>query len=76
MRFNIKNELKIVILKSSQFFSTFSTHCKRIKIEHVFGRLKMFRHLLFRYDKLLHNFSGFTFLAMSIIGLNIIKTLK
>ena len=48
-------------------------YIKRIKVEHIFGRLKMFRRLSFRYDKLLRNFSGFVYLAFSIISINIIK---
>ena len=46
-------------------------YIKRIKIEHIFGRLKMFRRINDRQDKLLRNFSGFCFLAFSIIGANI-----
>ena len=48
-------------------------YIKRIKVEHIFGRLKMFRRLSFRYDQLLRNFSGFVYLAFSIIFINIIK---
>lgn len=48
-----------------------SKYIKRIKIEHIFGRLKMFRHLLLRFDKYLRNFSGFIYFAISIIAINI-----
>ena len=46
---------------------------KRIKIEHIFARLKMFKHIDHRYDKYLRNFSGFVFLAFSIIAVNILN---
>lgn len=46
---------------------------KRIKIEHIFGRLKNFRRFNFRYDKYLRNFSAFIYLAFSMISLNILK---
>lgn len=46
---------------------------KRIKIEHIFGRLKVNRRLSFRYEKYLRNFSGLTFLFFSFIANNIIK---
>lgn len=46
----------------------------RIKIEHIFGRLKINRKLLFRYEKYLRNFSSFIFLAFSFIAINIIKS--
>lgn len=47
---------------------------KRIKIEHIFGRLKNFRKFNFRYEKYLRNFSAFTYLAFSLIALNILKS--
>jgi transposase len=46
---------------------------KRIKIEHIFGRLKMFKRIEQRNDKLLRNYRGFTFLAFSCIAINILK---
>lgn len=45
----------------------------RIKIEHIFSRLKGFRRLSYRYEKLFRNFKGFVLLAFSIIGINIIN---
>ena len=49
---------------------------KRIKIEHIFSRLKMFRRITLRYDKYIKNFSGFVYLAFSIIGSRIIKKIE
>lgn len=48
-------------------------YIKRIKIEHIFSRLKMYRRLNFRYEKYLRYFSGFVYLALSYISINIIK---
>jgi transposase len=48
-------------------------YMKRIKIEHIFSRLKMFRRLNLRYEKFIRNFSGFVYLAFSIIAINIAK---
>lgn len=47
-------------------------YVKRIKIEQIFGRLKNFRRFNCRYDKLLRNFSAFTYLAFSLIASNIL----
>lgn len=44
---------------------------KRIKIEHIFGRLKVFKRIDQRNDKLLRNYSGFVYLAFSCIASNI-----
>jgi putative transposase len=49
-------------------------YIKRIKIEHIFGRLKMYKRISCRYDKLLRNYSGFVYLALSIISINIGKS--
>lgn len=49
---------------------------KRIIIEHIFSRLKMFRRINLRYDKLFINYINFVYLALSIIGFKIIKKLK
>jgi transposase len=46
---------------------------KRIRIEHIFGRLKINKRLNSRYNKKLTRFSGFVLLALSIIGINIIN---
>jgi transposase len=48
---------------------------KRIKIEHIFGRLKLFRRIDQRNDKLLRNYSGFTYLAFACISINIINNM-
>lgn len=48
-------------------------YIKRIKVEHIFARLKTYKRLNLRYDKMIRNFSGFVLLAFSIIGLNIIN---
>jgi putative transposase len=50
-------------------------YIKRIKIEHIFGRLKTFRRFNVRYEKLLRNFSGFIHLSLSYIAVNILKSL-
>jgi transposase len=50
-----------------------SEYIKRIKIEHIFGRLKLFNRINNRFEKKLRNFSSFVFLAFSIIGQNIIN---
>ena len=50
-------------------------YIKRIKVEHIFGRLKMYKRVIFRYDKYLRNFSGFVLLAYSLIAINIIKNI-
>ena len=47
---------------------------KRIKIEQIFSRLKIYKRIYARYDKLLSNFKGFVLLAFSIIGLNILNS--
>jgi transposase len=49
---------------------------KRIKIEHIFGRLKMYKRIEQRNDKLLKNYKGFTLLAFSWISLNILNSIK
>ena len=46
---------------------------KRIKIEHIFGRLKMYKRIEQRNDKLLKNYRGFTLLAFSWISINILN---
>lgn len=46
-------------------------YIKRIKTEHIFGRLKLFRRIDKRYEKTLKNFSSFVFLGFVIIGTNI-----
>jgi len=52
------------------------TYKKRIKIEHIFGRLKLFRRINQRNDKLLRNFSGFSYLALSSIVINILNNIN
>ena len=49
---------------------------KRIKIEHIFGRLKMYKRIEQRNDKLSKNYKGFTLLAFSWIPLNILNSIK
>ncbi|ARF12558.1 transposase [Klosneuvirus KNV1] len=46
-------------------------YIKRIKIEHIFARLKTYKRLNLRYDKWLRNYSGFVYLALSLISINI-----
>jgi len=46
---------------------------KRIRIEHIFSRLKIYKRINMRYDKLVRQFSGFVLLTLSIIGVNIIN---
>lgn len=44
---------------------------ERIRIEQIFARLKMFKRINSRYDKFLRSYSAYTYLAFSIIALNI-----
>lgn len=46
-------------------------YIKRIKVEHIFGRIKNYKRISLRYDKQLRNFSAFVFLSLSIIATNI-----
>ena len=50
-------------------------YIKRIKIENIFARLKMYKRINLRYDKYLRNFSGFIFIALSFISIKIINNL-
>ena len=52
-----------------------SKYIKRIKIEHIFARLKTFKRVHIRYDKKMPNFSAFTYLGFSIIATNIFNKL-
>jgi transposase len=47
-------------------------YIKRIKIEHIFARLKLFKRLDHRYDKYLKNYKEFVYLAFTFIAKNII----
>lgn len=51
-------------------------YIKRIKIEHIFSRLKMYRRIEQRNDKLLRNYRGFTYLAFTSIAINILNAIK
>jgi len=51
-------------------------YIKRIKIEHISGRLKIIKRITNRYDKLLRNYAAFVYLAFTIIANNIIKKLN
>ena len=51
-------------------------YIKRIKIEHIFSRLKTYKRINCRYDKFLRNFSAYIYLALSIISVNIINKLN
>lgn len=48
-------------------------YTKRIKIEHIFGRLKMIKRITNRYDKLLKSFAAFVHLAFTLIAYSIFK---
>lgn len=48
-------------------------YAKRIKIEQIFSRLKIYKRVYARYDKYLRNFNGFVLIALSIIGTNILN---
>jgi len=50
-----------------------SEYSKRIRIEHIFGRLKIYKRINLRYDKWLRQFSNFVYLALSLISINIIN---
>jgi len=66
--------------KNMKLYATYNYNTneykKRIKIEHIFGRLKTYKRINLRYDKNLRNFSGFVLLAFSLIGLSIINQIK
>ena len=49
---------------------------QRILIEQIFGRLKSYKRINLRYDKLLRNFKGFSLIAFSIIGINILNKIS
>jgi len=49
---------------------------ERIKIEHIFARLKIYKRIGLRYDKKLKSYSNFVHLAFSLIALNIINNYK
>lgn len=56
---------------AKNYFYDSSEYIKRIKIEHIFARLKLFKRIDNRYDKYMINFSSFVFLGFSIIATNI-----
>jgi len=66
--------------KNMKLYATYNYNIneykKRIKIEHIFGRLKTYKRINLRYDKNLRNFSGFVFIAFSLIGISIINQLN
>jgi transposase len=49
---------------------------ERIKIEHIFARIKQTRRISERYDKLLRNYSSFVFLKITQICINIMNELN
>ena len=46
---------------------------KRIKIEHIFSRLKIYKRINVRYDKYLRTFAAFVYIALIFISINIIN---
>jgi len=46
-------------------------YSKRIKIEQIFSKLKIYKRIYARYDKYIRNFNGFVLIALSIIATNI-----
>lgn len=46
-------------------------YIKRITIEHIFARLKIYKRIEQRNDKLLRNYAAFTYFAFSCIAVNI-----
>jgi putative transposase len=50
-------------------------YIKRIKIEHIFSKLKIYKRINNRYDKLLRNYIGFVYLALAVIISHIILKL-
>jgi transposase len=46
-------------------------YSKRIKIEQIFSKLKIYKRIYARYDKYICNFNGFVLIALSIIATNI-----
>lgn len=49
---------------------------KRIKIEHIFSKLKNYKRLIIRYDKFIPSFSSFTYLAFSLIMIKMINNIN
>ncbi len=49
---------------------------KRIKIEHIFVSLKLFKRIDQRNDKMLKYYKGFVYLAFSCLAINIINLQK
>ena len=66
---------KNMLIHSTYTYSK-QLYAKRIKIEHMFGRLKMIKRIMNRYDKLLRYFAAFVYLAFAILSDNIIKKLN
>lgn len=50
-----------------------SEYKRRIRIEHIFSRLKSYKRINTRYDKFLSSFRAFVLYALSLIAINIIK---
>ncbi len=48
---------------------------KRIKIEHIFARLKMMRRIECRYDKFMPNYKGFLYLGLTFVIFGIVNKL-
>ena len=46
----------------------------RIKIEHIFARLKAYKRINIRYDKKIKSFTSFVYIALSIIAINIVNS--
>ena len=49
---------------------------KRIRIEHIFGRLKTYKRMNHRYDKFLSTFAEFVYFSLSIISINLINLIN
>ena len=48
-------------------------YLKRIRIEHIFGRIKNHKRIRLRSERKLKQFSGFVYLSLTIITINIIN---
>lgn len=68
---NHKYDVYIPKKKNAKYIYPFDNvmYKMRIKIEHVFARLKLFRRLQIRYDSLLKNYCGFLYFGMIILFL-------
>jgi transposase len=66
-RRGIKNKSKLIKFNHKQKM----LYRKRIKVENMFNKIKTFRRLSVRYDKLSNTFMGFLWMSLIFIIVNI-----